>query len=58
MAKDKKVLNRKGIQFQIQSKIGASIVGVMLVITVLVVVMVYNMLIDATTRNCSSIRRQ
>lgn len=47
MANEKKTLNRKGIQFQIQSKIGASIIGVMLVITVLVVVMVYNMLIDA-----------
>ena len=47
MAKDKKTKNRKGIQFQIQSKIGASIVVVMALITVLVVVVVYNLLINA-----------
>lgn len=29
MAKEKKQKNRKGIQFQIQSKIGAAIVAVM-----------------------------
>lgn len=47
MAKDKKTRNTKGIQFQIQSKIGTAIIAVMLAITILVVVMVYNLLIDA-----------
>lgn len=47
MSKEKKSINKKGIQFQIQSKIGAAIVTVMLLITILVVVMVYNLLIDA-----------
>lgn len=47
MAKDKKTKNTKGIQFQIQSKIGLSIIAVMLAVTILVVVMVYNLLIDA-----------
>lgn len=47
MAKDKKAMNRKGIQFQIQSKIGASIIVVMLLITILVVTLVYGLLIDA-----------
>lgn len=47
MAKDKKAMNRKGIQFQIQSKIGASIIVVMLLITILVVTVVYGLLIDA-----------
>ena len=47
MSKEKKSINKKGIQFQIQSKIGAAIVAVMLLITILVVVMVYNLLIDA-----------
>ncbi len=44
---NKKATNKKGIQFQIQSKIGASIVVIMLVITVLVVTVVYNLLIKA-----------
>lgn len=47
MGKDKKTRNTKGIQFQIQSKIGTAIIAVMLAITILVVVMVYNLLIDA-----------
>ena len=47
MAKEKKSINKKGIQFQIQSKIGAAIIAVMLLITVLVVTLVYNLLIDA-----------
>ena len=47
MAKDKKAMNRKGIQFQIQSKIGASIIVVMLLITIMVVTVVYGLLIDA-----------
>ncbi len=45
--KSKGKSNRKGIQFQIQSKIGSAIVVVMLVITVLVVSVVYNLLINA-----------
>lgn len=47
MAKDKKTRNTKGIQFQIQSKIGVAVIVVMLAITVLVVALVYNLLIDA-----------
>ena len=47
MAKEKKTGNTKGIQFQIQSKIGGAIIGVMTLITILVVVFVYNLLIDA-----------
>ena len=39
--------NKHGIQFQIQSKIGIAIIIVMAVITVLVVSVVYNLLIDA-----------
>lgn len=45
--KGQKTKNTKGIQFQIQSKIGLSIIAVMLAETILVVVMVYNLLIDA-----------
>ena len=45
--KNKKAGNKQGIQFQIQSKIGASIIVVMAVIAVLVVVVVYNLLIKA-----------
>lgn len=45
--KGQKTKNTKGIQFQIQSKIGLSIIAVMLAVTILVVVMVYNLLIDA-----------
>lgn len=49
MAKEKKQKqqNKKGIQFQIQSRIGLSIIAVMALITVLVVVVVYNLLIKA-----------
>ena len=47
MAKDKKKRNTKGIQFQIQTKIGAAVIVVMLLITILVVGVVYNLLIDA-----------
>lgn len=49
MATDKKKTgtNRKGIKFQIQSKISASIAIVMAVVMVLVVVVVYNLLINA-----------
>ena len=45
--KNKKAGNKQGIQFQIQSKIGASIIVVRAVIAVLVVVVVYNLLIKA-----------
>lgn len=52
MTKEKKTKkqkngNKKGIQFQIQSKIGASIIVVMALVTVLVVSVVYNLLIKA-----------
>ena len=47
MAKEKKQLNKKGIQFQIESKIGLSIIAVMALIAILVVVVVYNLLINA-----------
>lgn len=47
MAKDKKAQNKKGIKMQIQSKIGSAIIGVMTIITLLVVILVYNLLIDA-----------
>ena len=47
MSKEKSIGNKKGIQFQIQSKIGTAIVGVMALITILVVTVVYNLLIDA-----------
>lgn len=45
MTKDKK--RKRGIQFQIQTKIGAAIVMVMAVITALVVTVVYNLVIGA-----------
>ena len=45
--KNKKAGNKQGIQFQIHSKIGASIIVVRAVIAVLVVVVVYNLLIKA-----------
>lgn len=48
MAKEKrKSVNKKGIKFQLQSKISASIVTVMAVVMVLVIVVVYNLLITA-----------
>ena len=47
MAKDKKLQNKKGIQFQIQAKIGGAIVGVMFIIAILVIVVVYNLLINS-----------
>ncbi len=51
MAKEKKQKNRKGIQFQIQSKIGAAIVAVMAIIAILVVTVVYNLVIDANDKD-------
>lgn len=51
MAKEKKQKNRKGIQFQIQSKIGAAIVAVMSIIAILVVTVVYNLVIDANDKD-------
>lgn len=50
MAKEKKTKNKRGIQFQIQTKIGASIIVIMAVITILVVTVVYNLLIDANNQ--------
>ena len=52
MAKKKKgdAKNKKGIKYQIQSKIGMSIIVVMAIITVLVVAVVYNLLIDANNQ--------
>ncbi len=47
MAKDKKSPNKKGIKTQIQSKIGMAVIGVMVIITILVVALVYNLLIKA-----------
>ena len=47
MAKDKKSKNKNGIKTQIQSKIGLAIIAIMIIITVLVVAVVYNLLIDA-----------
>lgn len=47
MAKEKTVKNKKGIQSQIQTKISAGIIVVMALITVLVVIVVYNLLINA-----------
>ena len=44
---DGKAKKKKGIQFQIQTKIGSAIVAVMLIITIIVVVLVYNLLISA-----------
>ena len=54
MAKEKKMKketgNKTGIKYQIQSKIGISIIVVMAVITVLVVAVVYNLLISANNK--------
>ena len=56
MAKDRKITkgekteNKNGIKYQIQSKIGISIIVVMAVITVLVVAVVYNLLISANNK--------
>lgn len=49
MAEDKKKVstNKKGIKFQIQSKIGSSVAVVMLLVTVLVIVVVYSLLTNA-----------
>ena len=49
MTKDKKrnTKNKNGIKYQIQSKIGISVIVVMAVIAVLVTVVVYNLLIKA-----------
>ncbi len=43
----KKKVNRKGILYQIQSKIGISVCAVMLLVTVLVIAVVYNLLTEA-----------
>lgn len=43
----RKPKNRKGIAFQIQSKIGASIVGVMGLVTIVVIIVVYSLLTNA-----------
>ena len=56
--KGQKTKNTKDIQFQIQSKIGLSIIAVMLAETILVVVMVYNLLIDANHTELSLIPRR
>ena len=48
--KKQKKKNKKGIQFQIQTKIGASIIVVMAVITILVVTVVYNLLITSNNQ--------
>lgn len=45
--KKTKTLNRKGIKFQIQSKISSSIMLVMTLVLILVVAVVYNLLTDA-----------
>lgn len=52
MKKDKKkeTRNKQSIKVQIQSKIGSSIIVVMALITVLVVAVVYNLLIDANNQ--------
>lgn len=48
MAKEKKVkMNKKGIKYQIQSKISSSVATIMLLVIILVVVVVYNLLISA-----------
>lgn len=48
MAKEKTgKKNRNGIKFQIQSKIGISVIIVMALVTILVVAVVYNLLTDA-----------
>ena len=48
MAKEKTgKQNRRGIKFQIQSKIGTSVAVVMALVTVLVIVVVYNLLTNA-----------
>ncbi len=44
---DKQSKNKSGIKYQIQSKIGLSIIAVMAVITIVVVMIVYNLLIKA-----------
>lgn len=51
MAKEKKTkkLNRKGISWQIQSKISSSITAVMFLVMILVVVVVYKLLISANS---------
>lgn len=50
MAKEKAgTRNRKGIKFQIQSKISASITVVMLMVMILVVGLVYDLIINANS---------
>lgn len=51
MAREKKtgIKNRKGIQFQIQSKISSIVTVIMALVTILVVVVVYNLVTDANT---------
>lgn len=53
MKKDRQ-RNNKGIQFQIQSKIGMAIIGVMTIVTVLVMVIVYNLLISSNNTELQS----
>ncbi len=45
--RNKEKQNKKGIKFQIQSKIGISVIVVMALVTVLVVAVVYSLLTDA-----------
>lgn len=45
--KDKNAVNKNGIKYQIQSKIGISIIVVMALVALLVVLVVYNLLIKA-----------
>ncbi len=49
MAKEEKTkkINKKGIMYQIQSKIGISVVGVMALVTLLVIIVVYSLLTKA-----------
>ena len=47
MAKEKRSRNKNGIKIQIQSKIGIATITIMTIITVLVVALVYNLLINA-----------
>lgn len=49
MAKEKSMINKKGIKFQIQSKISSSIAVVMALVLVLVIVVVYNLISDANS---------
>lgn len=50
MTKEKKTKNKKGIKYQIQSKISSSIAVIMTLVIILVVVVVYNLLISSNNR--------